>query len=239
MLNMAVEHAGARAFHVVGPDIDVDMLRTLTDGDQVLAEINGARLFSNAPVKSVASDHPWTVVSHEPGDKLVLSNPLCANDLTLDYSALLTTTATQPAVFMQTRDDGLPGPLFVILQMIAYRAVETDLIELVEPFDKIALLDLFDDERLKLGLLEEWCQVLATFPENGWRHKSFKRFANRAGVSRDVIKAFREHDWQTLLGLSDDTLVRIGEELHVLPVMMEKNNQRRGWIQHDFSRTTR
>jgi hypothetical protein len=65
-----VKQDRSKRYHIVGPDIDLDMLRVLTPGDKVLTEMNGARLFSTSNVPAIADDHPWTVVANEPGTSL-------------------------------------------------------------------------------------------------------------------------------------------------------------------------
>jgi hypothetical protein len=227
-----------KKFHVAGPDIDLDLLRVLTCGDKVLAEINGVRPWSSFAVRDVADDAPWTVVENVPDQYITLSNPRVAHDLTLQYSSLITTADHQPAVFMEDQSPLNPkGTLYVILQLITGGATEEALLDEnnplgVEPFDKIATLEILDDPTTKMGLLEQWCRVIGTFSQTGWGYRSERRFAVRARIKIATVRAFKSRDWQTILELSDEQLIDVAKALHSLPYLVRLS---RSYISHDYN----
>jgi hypothetical protein len=220
-----------KVYSVAGADIDLDMLRVLVQGDRVLAEINGVRPFSTATNSKVADDAPWTVEFHEVGEFLVLSNPRCSVNLRLDYSELITSGESQPAVFQLRNKSGWVSAkvprVFVVLQLISCKVAEDGIDSLFGQdgdFDADELLDVYDDERVYVGLMEAWAAKLKRFTP-GWRMRSVKRFALRADVTQRTVDAFRTGDWDTVLALKETpagrkTLLGMARELHALPVLL-------------------
>jgi hypothetical protein len=135
--------------------------------------------------------------------------------------------------------------MYVILQMISCGMTEDDLSKIVEPFDRVELQDCFIDTTVKMGLLENWCEILGGYSPTGWNYRSVKRFALRSGVHPDIIRAFQNRDWDTILNLPevesgegkrvvDGPIIRIGREMHALPQLLQFTGN---MIQHDTDKT--
>ena len=243
-LNLLVNkpHGSNDIRYVVGPDLDIDLCKSLVAGDQVLMEVNGVRYVDGARNPMVASD-VWEVVENEwegdvPEGQLVLKHPKVSRPIVLDYSDLI--TANSPAVFKTTNDKQahkeLPdGSLFVILQMAAYR-LPAKRVQTVFPMPKSEDFRKFDkelkDEYLKAGLLEDLVGVLGKLNKNGWGHSSQKRIALRANVPLPVVGALIDGEYETLPTVPDDQLTRLRIQCHWLPMLIKQNS----FICHDIER---
>lgn len=122
------------ALAVVGVDLDPSLCARLTNGDKVMVEINGVRVYSRHACPLVA-EQPWTVISSTPprraqgpteSNMLVLRHAFVNHDLVLHYTNLLVLAKRQPAVF-QEKDanlsrgpDGQPLPIYVVLQLVSH-----------------------------------------------------------------------------------------------------------------------
>ena len=214
--------------HVVGPDVQRNDLRSLVQGDFVLAELNGRRLFSDIPI---ASAQAWEVVDNT-DDTLVIAHPE-GETFSLPYSSLLPTSNNSPAVFHLKRNNPECPQIYVILQLISHKSTVSDLRKYRWFFNEREYRDnIFNDPIMRRGLLEQWCEFFKTFSEKGWGHKSILRFALRAGVSTKIIRAFRSESWDQIYNVSMDTLLDMAREINLLPSLLELS----GDIQFDTER---
>jgi hypothetical protein len=227
--------AQSNGFYITGPDVDLDLLQTLVTGDHVLAELNGRRMYTKQDLGPLAADEPWTVISHQVGKHLTIQHPYQNTILRLLYSQLITSGEKEIAVFVDPSNPlvhdghGNYGPLFVILQLVAFRTDSAGLKHLCNEFNETDLDDFLDDDRIKKGFLENLVKTLSTFPSTHWGYKSIKRFALRSHVPEDLIRAFAKGDWGTILKAGDDQVKSIGRELWYLSALMKQSNL----IQHD------
>lgn len=222
-----------RILAVVGADLDIELCSSLTTGDKVLMEINGARTVSGQPNPLVAEE-PWAVVSNDcqRGDKqgvmsghLVLRHPSRTDQFSLSYRQIMRTGRGQPAVFVESNEAIQSGTLFVILQLVSFYAAENVIAELYPPISPSDLEEFqiaLDDDRVKMGLLEDWCRAFKRLPE-GWGYNGDKRFALRANVPVAYIKALRTEDYNKLLTITDEELTRMRRECHWMPYLMRQN----------------
>jgi hypothetical protein len=249
---VATKRPGLR--YVVGPDLDVDLCKSLVPGDHVLLEVNGGRYYTEQKNPLVAEE-PWIILENDwfdeqsvadgptartkPRGQLVLKHGRVAHPVILDYDQLLNLPKGQPAVFKTTKgkNEHLPdGPLYVILQLIAFKLTE-DRVDEAFPMMTQAMhdefLEILEDDRLKVGLLEDWSGQLARgVKENGWKYNSVKRIGLRAAVPFAAVKAFVTRDYKAMLALSDDELIRLRRECHWLKMLLKQA----GYIQHDPTR---
>lgn len=216
-MQSSITTAGVPFVHVVGPDIDRGLLQSLHVGDYILAEINGKRLFEENPI---ASEHPWEITDTD-GDSITIAHP-AGHQQKLEFNNLAQGPKDGPAVFLLRSDNPSLPHIYVILQLISHKS---DLAGLHKSkyrwFNKSQYEELFSDPIIKRGLLEKWCLFFGTFSEKGWGHKSFKRFALRAGITTDTIRAFRNNSWEEINVLSNDTLLSIAAELELLPILLQ------------------
>src|SRR5665213_3594334 len=125
-----------RALYVVGPDMDLALVKSLVPKDQVLMEINGERYWS-ALKHPLVAEAPWEIVENTVGDKdghatgqLVLKHPKVSQPLVLDYEHLVEIENTpdkktfHPAVWSIVNPSLAEGVLYVVLQMVAFRIPE-------------------------------------------------------------------------------------------------------------------
>lgn len=232
--------------YVVGPDLDVDLCKSLAPGDHVLVEVNGGRYWTQQHNPMVAEE-PWEVVENEwhgdkhPEGQIVLKHKRVPQPLVLSYKELLAQPKSNPAVFKTSnarqKHDALPeGPLFVILQLVAYKLHE-DKVAVEFPMPSRRMMEEFvetlEDDRLKVGLFEEWVDSFRrSVKASGWQYISAKRIAQRAGVGMPVVIALAKGDYKTLLAVPDDALIRLRIECHWLPMLLRQSSL----IQHDHER---
>jgi hypothetical protein len=231
-MHMHVAPAGSPFVHVVGPDLDKSMLSSLHVGDQILVEINGQRLFTDIPI---AAEQPWEVT--ETSDECIkIYHPSSANTQVLHFADIIP-SSEGPAVFLLRGTLPNLPVIYVILQLISHKSDRKGLHanKYRWQFNAEAYSELFSDPIIKRGLLEKWCGFFKTFNERGWGYKSYKRFALRAGIKTDTIRAFISSYWEEIEMLPDEVLLDIARQLELLPTFLELSNE----IQHDFNRTVK
>jgi len=202
-----------RIVHVVGPDIDRELVKTLTEGDRILVEMNGVRVFTTHYCTLVA-DEPWRVKSNT-SFALTIEHPSIKHDLILPYSALLKSSLVEPAVFViDDRFFSKSGPLYVILQFISYRMNFVDVGGAFKLDYDVSVFDsILADSDARRAVLQKISQRLGKFKHPGWGYRSLCRFALRASVRVKVIEAFRNRDWPIIMEQSVETIKRIASEL--------------------------
>lgn len=240
--------------HVVGPDLDIELCKSLSDGDMVMMEVNGGRYWTSQRNPMVVEE-PWVVVrndwvsgsvpagnvleaSESTDGQLILSHSKCKS-IVLSYNDLLT-PPTGVAVFQTSNDKqshkDLPkGILRVILQMVAYRLSNEQVdkqFPMPSDMDINAFGEALEDDRVKAGLLDDWVRYFSKVKKAGWKHNCAKRIAQRANVPLDVVMAFIDEDYAKLLTVSDEHLTRLRIECHWLPKLMKQSE----YIQYDFER---
>jgi hypothetical protein len=222
-----------RLLNVVGPDFDLALLKTLQPGDHVMVELNGSRLFSSNPI---ASEYIWTVLDIN-SDSITIEHPRLKDDkVILEYRHLVSQPdSTGPAVFMIQGDAFRLPEVFIVLQMISHKSDAAGMKRAKYRWavNKKDYEEIYDDPILRRHTLEAWAKYFETFSELGWVNKSYKRFALRANIKTDTIRAFINRAWEELDKLTVDDFCNIGREMEVLPTRMILANE----IQHDF-RTT-
>ena len=234
-MSNATNHKSA-TFSIVGPDVDLDMLRVLTPGDSVLAEINGSYLYATPPNPKIATRYPWTVEYNEPGDHLIISNQFPTDQdrtyLQLNYSDLITSSEHQPALFHIT-SGSLVSPtvpeVWIVLQLVSCKTVTSGVCQFQAPFAEDDFREYLDDDRVKIGVLEAFITQIQRLSRSGWRIQSSNRFRLRANVSQALFDGFRNGDFEVLFKATDDQLVRIAEEFHAMTAMHQLGSM----IQHD------
>ncbi len=160
-------------------------------------------------------------------DSIVVSHP-SGHRQQLEFSKIVAGPKNGPAVFMI--ESGTL--LYIILQFISYKTNRSGLSRYSQRFDRSAYNELFSDQIIKRGLMEQWCKFFKTFSERGWGYKSLKRFALRAGIKTDTIRAFRNEAWEEIDALPDDVLMAMAKQVELLPTFLDLSCL----IQHDFAR---
>jgi hypothetical protein len=232
--------------YVIGPDMDLHLVKTLIAGDQVLMEINGVRYWSPLTNPMVA-EHPWEVLENTAVDRsgraagrIVLRHPKVQEPFVLDYDDLLETERPeggkmiQPAVWATTNPRLQEGVLYVFLQMVAYRLPE-DRVErdFSSKFELSHFTDALQNERDKETLLKDWSKAFSPrVDEKGWHLTSIKRLALRAQVRTTVVRALRTGDLEGLLRVSDGDLLSLRRECHWVRHLGRQNDL----IAHDPDR---
>lgn len=241
--------------YVIGPDLDLDLCKTLVPGDHVLAEVNGGRYFARktcadrAQTCPLVAEKPWIVKEnqwngdgHDTKGHLVLKHDFVERPLILDYTTAIKQAAkNQPTVFRSTnnvqRHEYLPqGHLYVILQMVGHKLPE-DRVTIDFPVLTQAtmaeFLEALKDRRLKRNLMQDWAsQIKRGISEAGWRHNSARRIALRAGLNLAHVKAFINEDYAAMNKLSDNEMINFRIECHWLPMLLREG----GYIAHDANR---
>lgn len=216
------------AVAVVGADIDPMLAKTLGEGDKVLVEVNGIRLYSHNPCPLVA-EKPWIILFNNPptpysqptaAHRLVLKHEDVVQPLELHYQNLL---HGSPAVF---REDCPKGrSMLVALQLVSHYMNEDDVESTWEPHDPDAMRLVLEDEDMRRLVLEKWQGMLShgSFRKVGWKHKSINRLALRAGQGSikpcDLVKIIRGQGED----LGYDALCRIHEAIHWLPAFLSQS----------------
>ncbi len=231
-MQMQIDAASCPFVHVVGPDVDRGLLNSLHIGDHILVEINGQRVFTDNPI---AAEQPWEV-TETTDDSITISHP-SGHAQRLLFSEILPSRDANnaPAVFC------LKGTLpevpvaYVILQLISHKS---DLAGLHKShyrwwFHPEIYTENFLDPIIKRGLLEQWSTFFKTFTERGWGYKSYKRFALRAGIKTNTIRAFINESWEEIDALPIEVLMNMARQLELLPTFLELSRP----IPHDFCRT--
>lgn len=209
---------------VMGPDIDSSLVRSLTEGDKILVEMNGIRVQSTHPCPLVAEE-PWLVVSNTPV-ALTLTHSQVIEPLVLPYTAMLELAPTQPAVF-KIEDIGIAdGPIYVLLQFIAFRH-DSNKVDKVFPlaWDSAFFMEFMAHPSVRQESVERIVDTLATFKPTNWTYMGVLRFALRSQVRVKVINAFRTRDWDIISQQSDETLAKIAQELSWVPHCVAANRQ--------------
>jgi hypothetical protein len=195
---------------VIGGDLDPELVRSLVPGDQLLCEMNGARIYSRLRCPLAAED-PWSVVSNNLA-KLVLQHPRIPRPLRLPYERLLRLPPNQPAVF-QIRDQTLsPGPIYVLLQFASYRLPLPEIIKNYPLSLDVERLVGQSREEMVARLLE----TIRTFERPGWGYRGVCRFSLRSHTRVRIIEAFRVGDMTAIRRLPDATIATMAREMNWL-----------------------
>ncbi len=203
---------------VAGADLDIALVKGLDKGDKILLEMNGVRM--PATSHPLVADEPWLVLSndayvlrlrHPRWDTLVLDLP---------YENIHT---NNPAVFrIYNSAFGLTTPIYVILQFVAYYASSGEIkTKYATTFNEDGCREGLDDDLVRNGLLETLHGYFQNFSTQTFKHQSIKRFALRSHVGEQVINDIKDGDWQKVLDISDDDLVKIVREVSLLPHLLE------------------
>lgn len=224
----------AKPMVVAGADIDPSLCRMLTEGDQVMVEVNGKRIFSDHPCPLVA-EHPWIVESNNPPklnnrtseeNKLVLSHVEGSHKLVLNYGNLINLPRYQPAVFLEksvnlSETGGKPNSTFIILQMVSHW---TEKVEHEFPSYNLAaarmVMSSVDDRSF---LIKEWGEMLLFEFRTGpvqWRHKSVLRLARRAHVRPQIIESLMMEEYKAIESLDLASLLCLHEAIYWLPMFL-------------------
>jgi hypothetical protein len=223
--------AVAKPFVVIGADMDAPLVKSLVEGDEVLMEMNGMRVSSKCACPLVA-EQPWKVVRNDKKE-LVLRHERVMGDLSLPYDTLLSTARHSPAVFKINNPAYCTGPIYTILQFVGFRCTEEQVDELFPtPFDEDACREALEDDRVKVGLLEQWGKTLKTFRLHAFGYRSIKRISMRTQVREELILAIRELEWDKILDIEDNQLVAIHREMCWMPHFLQQS----GLIHHDSER---
>jgi len=214
-----------KVFTIAGPDFDLPLVKTLQVGDRVMVELNGFRLFSSNPI---AAENEWIVLAND-DEAITIEHPRLEDKVILPYKSLV---SNDPAVFLIQGDPFHLQDVYVVIQMIAHRAD----IEMMRKaryrwwINVQDYVDVFKDPILRRHTLEAWAKYFKqTFTETGWGNTSFRRFAIRANIKTDTIRAFCNEAWETLNKLTQEQFCNIGREFELLPTRMILSNE----IQHD------
>lgn len=208
-------------FCVVGQDLDHDFMQSqpaLGDGDKVLVEMNGTRIFSNSGCPLVVED-AWEVIRSD-SDGIVLSHPKLAEGLMLPIDALVSHSG-EPAVWQIEDKRFAQGPIYCLLQFVAYHVAQEDVKGFkpaydIESFDEI-LLNKPARDHIQMALIKR----LQKLQHPGWGYNSLCRFSLRSNVRAKVINAFRKSDWEVIEKQDDDVLKKIIGELGWVNLQME------------------
>jgi hypothetical protein len=223
---------------VVGADLDIALCSSLTAGDKILMEVNGARVYSTSANPMVV-EHPWEVVSNDyegetKGGKLVrhtghlvLRHPNVESEFRLAYDSVVawkdSQKRDQPCVFVEMNDQIGEGTLYVILQMVAYYVPE-NVVEDLFPSPGIDVLEQFqdalDDDRVKVGLMEDWHQGFKTIGM-GWGYLNDFRIVSLANARVNIVRAMKDGDYKTMLTATDDELMGLNRAIHWIPILIE------------------
>jgi hypothetical protein len=198
------------SYAVVGADLDISLVKTLVEGDNVLLEMNGMRMFAPQGIDCpLLSEQPWSVVSND-GRLLKLSHPRIKDELTLPYECLIRSNLS-PAVFrIMNPAYGTDGPIFVILQFIGhYLAPEEAATTFQNHFNESRAREEFEDDNVRMGMLELWSKTLQSFRQVGFGHKSLKRLALRADISEQVLRTIRDGEAQDMLNIDIESIIKL------------------------------
>lgn len=203
---------------VIGADLDISLVRGLVQGDHVLCEMNGARIFSNLANPLVADD-PWVVVSNN-AKKLVLRHPSVSRNLTLHYSKLLRLKQHEPAVFMIHDPYLAPGRIYVILQFVSHRLPSSEIDhQFPMAFDAAAVLA--ED---RTNVINAIVEKIAEFDYPGWGYMGVCRYSLRSNIRVPIISGFRDRDWKIINEQNDAVLLRMMREMNWLPYLLAQSN---------------
>jgi hypothetical protein len=199
---------------VVGADLDRACVQGLIEGDKVLCEMNGARVFSSYDNPMVA-DEPWVVVSNDESE-LVLHHKSKDRTVRLPYETLLKLAPKEPAVFLIKDKRLSPGPIYCLLQFAQHR-MDASKVAKVFPmaFDPANIL-----REARKEVIEKIVETLATFSHPGWGYRSVCRFALRSNVRAKTIGEIKDQDWKSICALPDETLVKIMREMNWIPYLL-------------------
>lgn len=228
---------------VVGADLDPSLTFKLTEGDKVLVEINGYRIYSDNSCPLVA-EQPWIVVSNVPPlinnppkeqHKLVLRHQQSRHDITLHYKNMLHLPKNQPAVFLEedpnlSQTNGKANSTFIILQMVAHWTGEVE--SEFPAYDKAAARLVLLDNDIRPAIFEQWGAILTDFRTGPlmWRHKSVLRLANRSHVRPIVFEKMIQGDFTAIESLDTVSLFRIHEAFYWLQYFLEQSVT---WLERD------
>ena len=215
---------------IIGADLDLSLLHSLSEGDQVLLEMNGARVSSSKEIAKIcplAAEIPWEVIyNSETG--ISLKHPSIEEELQLSY---FDTIQDSPAVFKIINPAyGTSGPIFVIIQFVGHYVSSDSLsFDFPSSYNEQRCKSAFRDEVVRQALLERWEKLLDTFSLNGFGYKSIKRLALRARVSESVLKMIRNGEWENI---TERQMLSIHEAICWLPHFLRNST----FIQHDPDR---
>lgn len=208
---------------VAGPDMDISVVANLTEGDRVLAEMNGTRVYSenNCPL---LAGIPWTVVSNNPPPvrrnptaehTLVISHPQMA-DITLSYTNLLILGGSrQPAVFCESNISA--GPVYVVLQFVSHYLRPDYATKEFESYDHEQARLIWDNPKYREVALKALRLTLGGLSK-GWGCKGINRMAIRSHVPVLTLRNFlRSGD------LDQKSFDALHATIHWLPYFMEQS----------------
>lgn len=197
---------------VVGQDIDLGIVRSLTPGDLIFIEHNGLRN-ANCPLVGVAS----TVESVD-DIGLIIRNS--RGRVELRWDSLLEGPASEPAVFVRHIKNQTE---YVILQFVAYSVDEFSQIDMQPDWSMEGMREIISDPLLRKATIRKMQDYICRLREYGMGWNSMCRVAIRAGVSLSDIKAYRENDEVALEKQSVNTILKILRELSWLKAYKEQN----------------
>ncbi len=215
--------------NVMGPDYDLPLLKTLQSGDKVLVEMNGFRLFSSNPI---AAESSWNVVSVS-DDAITIEHERLEEKVEIRFDQIVS-KGEGPAVFRINGDVFQLPSIFVVLQMISHRSDIEGMRQAKYRWwiNLEDYTDVFRDPILRRAVLEAWGKYFKeSFTELGWGNKSFKRFALRANIKTDTIRAFVNGAWEMLDSLTVEQFCDIAREIEILPTRLSLSSE----IQHDYN----
>jgi hypothetical protein len=219
MMSNATASSPMNYVHVVGADVDRELLSSLVPGDHLLVELNGHRVFTES---AISSPEPWRVVSND-AKIISVAHPASDEILELPYDSLIkpqNKSPDEPAVFLLKREGRDVKTVWVVLQLISHKSTPGQLEKLTGTFNPDEYKMIFEDATLKRGMLEAWCNALGTFSEKGWGYRSVKRFALRSSTSIATIKAFRSEAWDKIKSFDDETLLNIAREMELVTTLI-------------------
>lgn len=212
---------------VIGADLDLPLLQSLSLGDNVMLEMNGARVGASSALSAVCPivmEQPWMVVGNDT-ESLRLKHPKIIREIVLPYSSLL---QNSPGVFKFVNSlHGTTGPIFAIVQFVGHWMNGEELYTTFpNSFNEKRVREAIEDDSVREALLERWEKLFGTFSVSGFGYKSVKRLALRSRVAESVLRNIRNGIWQDI---SDDQMVSIHETVSWLPHLLRCS----GMIQHD------
>ncbi len=229
MQTTQVPHSEKQYVNIAGPDVERSLLGSLQVGDHLLIEMNGKRLYSDNPI---AAAYAWTII--EMTEAVIIVEHPRGDRMILPMANLAKGDSESPAVFVLTTNNPQCPVIYVILQLISHKSDTEGMRKSKYKwwFQEEDYKELFEDPILKRGLMEKWGEFFKTFQDHGWGNKSVKRFALRANIRTDTIRAFIHGAWEEINDLPVDSLLSIAREIEWLPTRIALS----GHIQHDFSR---
>lgn len=232
-----------KILYVIGADIDVDLCKSLVPGDQVLMEVNGGRYYTEQKHPFVAEE-PWLVVENDWLDdngllgQLVLRHSKVPWPMLLNYQTAHIQTG-QPIVFKAIREKNhhlSEGPLFIVLQLVAYKQTESKISEefpYLEKEEILAFQEAMEDPVVRRELLTDWSERLChSVSKIGWKYNSWKRISIRACIPLYIMNAFLTKDLQLCKNIDNDNLLKLRIECHWLKMLLKQT----GYIGHDFEK---